>query len=159
MNYTLTNRHAMARLLSGHVPGEELVLAAPVAAGEIASGDRQPRQDGQLPSRQDSQADERRQLEAVAQRLPATTQRNPLPRELESVRLTLRSGLLAAVRENAKHEDAGLWFFELGRRYLPTPALAEGRGLASERRTLGVALTGPLALGWLEVDRDADFFD
>src|SRR5262249_2093866 len=34
MNYTLTNRQAMARLLSGQLPGEELLLAAPVAAEE-----------------------------------------------------------------------------------------------------------------------------
>jgi phenylalanyl-tRNA synthetase beta chain len=68
------------------------------------------------------------------------------------------ANLLAVVREKSKHEDAGLWFFELGRRYLPTPGLAAGTEGAHERRTLGVALTGPSRHDWLG-ERPADFFD
>jgi phenylalanyl-tRNA synthetase beta chain len=69
------------------------------------------------------------------------------------------AGLLGALRENSKHEDEGLWLFELGRRYLPTEELRAGTGLARERRTLGIALTGPLAQSWIEGVRDADFYD
>jgi phenylalanyl-tRNA synthetase beta chain len=153
LTYTLTNRMAMARLLPGRVPGEDRLLSAPVAAEEAqASGTA-------VNAQADGKAGERRQLEAIAERLPAITIRNPLSADHEALRLTLMSGLLAVLRENAKHEDAGLWFFELGRRYLPTPELAAGEGLAEERRTLGIALTGRLAQSWLESDRDADFYD
>ena len=69
------------------------------------------------------------------------------------------AGLLGAVRENSKHESSGVWLFELGRRYLPTPDLAAGTDLAQERRTLGIALHGPLRQNWLEEDREADFYD
>jgi phenylalanyl-tRNA synthetase beta chain len=104
-------------------------------------------------------AGEQRQIEALAARLPAIVLHNPLSGELEALRLTLMAGLLATLRENSKHSDAGLWLFELGRRYLPAPGLKEGTGLAEERRSLGVALMGPLALGWEDADRPADFFD
>ncbi|HEX8034539.1 MAG TPA: hypothetical protein VF510_11860, partial [Ktedonobacterales bacterium] len=110
------------------------------------------------PTSTSTRAAERRQIEALAERLPAITLRNPLTSELESLRLTLMASLLGVVRENSKHEDAGLWFFELGRRYLPTAELAAGTGLADERRTLAIALSGPLAHSWLG-ERDADFFD
>jgi phenylalanyl-tRNA synthetase beta chain len=104
------------------------------------------------------QAIERRRIEAVAEKLPAITLRNPLSADMEALRLTLLSGLLTVTRENAKHSSAGLWFFEVGRRYLLTRELTEGAGLADERRTVGVALSGPLAQSWLG-ERDADFFD
>ena len=47
----------------------------------------------------------------------------------------------------------------MGRRYLPTPELTSGTGLAQERRTLGVVMTGPAATGWANAERDADFYD
>ena len=153
LTYTLTNRLAMARLLPGGVPGEERLLLAPVAAEEGQTNV------GASIAPADGKAAERRQLEAIAERLPAITIRNPLSADQEALRLTLLSGLLTVLRNNAKHEDAGLWFFELGRRYLPTPELAAGTGLAQERRTLGIALTGPLSQSWLEHGRDADFYD
>ncbi|MGH2514069.1 MAG: phenylalanine--tRNA ligase subunit beta, partial [Ktedonobacterales bacterium] len=36
---------------------------------------------------------------------------------------------------------------------------AAGTGLPHERRTLGIALSGPLALSWVETARPADFYD
>ncbi|MGZ3584098.1 MAG: phenylalanine--tRNA ligase subunit beta [Ktedonobacterales bacterium] len=156
MTYTLTSRATMAKLLLSATPGDEALLAAPVpAAGDGADG-----ANGATPALAGTgtRAAERRQIEALAERLPAITLRNPLTSELESLRLTLMASLLGVVRENSKHEDAGLWFFELGRRYLPTPELAAGTGLADERRTLAIALSGPLAQSWLG-ERDADFFD
>ena len=101
---------------------------------------------------------ERRRIEALAEKLPAITLRNPLSADMDSLRLTLLPGLLSVLRENAKTASAGLWFFEVGRRYLLTPELVEGQGLADERRTVAVALSGPLAASWLG-EREADFFD
>jgi phenylalanyl-tRNA synthetase beta chain len=85
--------------------------------------------------------------------------RNPLTSELDALRLTLMSGLLTTLYENGKYSDAGLWFFELGRRYLSTPELAAGTGLAQERRSLGMALLGPAAQRWDAAARAADFYD
>jgi len=66
--------------------------------------------------------------------------------------------LLRTLRENAKHEDSRLWFFELGRRYLPTPELEAGTGLGQERRTLGVVLSGVPALSWTSEAQEVDFY-
>src|SRR5579875_1536696 len=155
VSYPLVSRVAMARLLSGR-PGEELLLSAPVPTGETAGQDGAAN-DHALTTQQ-TQKLERRRIESLAERLPAITLHNPLSSEMESLRLTLMANLLTTVRENSKHESAGLWFFEVGRRYLPTPELATGDGIANERRTVGVALSGPAAQSWLG-ERDADFFD
>ena len=157
MSYTLTSRATMAKLLLSPAPGDELLLAAPVPAATEAGADAA---SGSTLARAGvgTRAVERRQIEALAERLPAITLRNPLTSELESLRLTLMASLLGIVRENSKHEDAGLWFFELGRRYLPTAELVAGTGIAEERRTLAIALSGPLTQSWLG-ERDADFFD
>ncbi len=153
--YPLVSRVAMARVLPGLTPGEELLLSAPAPTGRnddaYASVET-------TPATVRPQTMERRRIEAVAEKLPAITLRNPMSVEMEALRLTLLPGLLAVTRENAKHSDAGLWFFELGRRYLLTRELTEGAGLADERRTVGVALSGPLAQSWLG-EREADFFD
>ncbi len=153
--YPLVSRTAMARVLPGLTAGEELLLSAPVPTG--ASGAASASEGAQLATAR-PQAMERRRIEAVAEKLPAITLRNPLSVDMEALRLTLLSGLLAVTRENAKHSSAGLWFFEVGRRYLLTRELTEGAGLAEERRTVGVALSGPPAQSWLG-ERDADFFD
>ncbi len=151
MTYPLTNKPAMVRLLPGGVSGEEALLSAPVVADEAGAQT--------VATRGAARQIERRQLEAVAERLPAITLRNPLSSEHDALRLTLMSGLLDVLRENAKHEEAGLWLFEVGRRYLPTAELARGDGLAQERRTLGIALAGPLAINWQEKPHPADFYD
>ena len=157
MNYPLISRANMAKLLRGAAPGEELRLTAPVTEADTeavaASGGRQV-----VPART-GRAEERRQIEALAQRLPAITLANPLSGELESLRLTLMPGLLSTVRENAKHTSAGLWFFELGKRYLPTAELAAGTGIAEERHSAAVAITGPRAASWNTAARPADFYD
>jgi phenylalanyl-tRNA synthetase beta chain len=153
VTYSLISRTAMAKLLPGIRAGQERLLTAPVidANGGHSNG-------AQL-AVTNAKADERREIEAVAERLPAITLRNPLSGELEALRLTLLSNLLQVVRENSKHGDAGLWFFELGRRYLPTVELASGEGLPHERRTLGIAISGPVKRDWLDKSRDADFYD
>src|SRR5947208_5891122 len=75
-----------------------------------------------------------------ARTLPAVTLVNPPSSDLESMRLTLMSGLLETVQENSKRSKAGLRFFEVGRRYLPS---SEALSLPDERRSVGIALCGP----------------
>ncbi|HEX5442072.1 MAG TPA: phenylalanine--tRNA ligase subunit beta, partial [Ktedonobacterales bacterium] len=147
VSYPLTSRERMAQLLRGAAPDEELLLGAPVATLELSA-----------PAGGDARKLERRQLAALAERLPAITLANPASVEMEALRLTLLASLLETVSENSKHESAGLWFFELGRRYLPTDALREGAGLAQERHTLGIAASGPAATSWADDAREADFF-
>jgi phenylalanyl-tRNA synthetase beta chain len=144
ITYALTNRQVMARLFAEDAPGVEQLLTQP-APGELTTEVNSP--------------DERRQSASLAERLPAISLRNPLTSELDTMRLTLMAGLLTTLYENSKYSDAGLWFFELGRRYLPTPELAAGTGLAQERRTLGVALMGPATQPWDAPSRPADFYD
>src|SRR2546421_3062632 len=75
-----------------------------------------------------------------ARSLPAVTLVNPPSSDLESMRLTLMSGLLETVQENSKRSRAGLRFFEVGRRYLPSN---EANSLPDELRSGGIALCGP----------------
>jgi phenylalanyl-tRNA synthetase beta chain len=151
LSYPLTSRATMAKLLPREAGSAAALLGAPVPLAALPEAGRKAGAKGRNA--------ERREVEVVADRIPAITLTNPPSADLEALRLTLLSGLLTAARENAKHESAGVWFFELGRRYLPTPELATGAGLAQERRTLGVALTGPAQVSWASVERDADFFD
>jgi len=151
LSYTLTSRAVMAKLLPREAGSAAALLGAPVPIAALPEAGRRPGARGR--------GAERRELEAVADRIPAITLTNPPSADLEALRLTLMSGLLTAARENGKHESAGVWLFELGRRYLPTPELTAGTGLAQERRTLGAVLTGPAGTGWASAARDADFFD
>ncbi|HEX5440433.1 MAG TPA: phenylalanine--tRNA ligase subunit beta [Ktedonobacterales bacterium] len=151
VSYPLTSRERMAHLLRGAASGEEQLLSAPVAA---PSPGPSPKGRGEV----DMRKSERRQLAALAERLPAITLVNPASAEVEALRLTLMASLLETIAENSKHESAGLWFFELGRRYLPTDALRDGSGLPQERQTLGVGATGPMATAWTGDVRTADFF-
>ncbi|HEY1389268.1 MAG TPA: phenylalanine--tRNA ligase subunit beta [Ktedonobacterales bacterium] len=149
VSYPLTSRERMAHLLRGATSGEEQLLGAPVAVPEL-----------QAPAANSAETrkSERRQLAALAERLPAITLVNPASAEVEALRLTLMASLLETIAENSKHESAGLWFFELGRRYLPTEALRAGSGLPQERNTLGVGATGPMATAWTGDVRIADVF-
>ncbi|HEX6541153.1 MAG TPA: phenylalanine--tRNA ligase subunit beta [Ktedonobacterales bacterium] len=149
VSYPLTSRERMARLLRGVLPGEEQLLGAPVATPELPASSE---------GTSDSRKAERRQLAALAERLPAITLANPASTEMEALRLTLMSNLLETISENSKHEMAGLWFFELGRRYLSTDALRTGSGLPQERPTLGIAASGPAATAWTGETHVADFF-
>jgi len=89
--------------------------------------------------------------------IPAVVLANPLSNDLEAMRLTLMSGLLETVQENSKRNRAGLRFFEIGRRYLPT---GEHDSLPDERRAVGIALCGPAEISWIpELSRPADFYD
>jgi phenylalanyl-tRNA synthetase beta chain len=76
---------------------------------------------------------------------------------MEVLRLTLLSSLMETMQENSKRNKAGLRFFEIGRRYLPTDG---ADSLPDERRTVGIALCGPAEISWIgELARPADFYD
>ncbi|MDQ2905387.1 MAG: phenylalanine--tRNA ligase subunit beta [Chloroflexota bacterium] len=92
-----------------------------------------------------------------ARSIPAVALSNPLSSDMEAMRLTLMSGLLETVQENSKRNRAGLRFFEVGRRYLPS---SEPGSLPDERRSVGIALCGPAEISWSpELARAADFYD
>lgn len=89
--------------------------------------------------------------------VPAVVIQNPLSSDMEAMRLTLMSGLMETLQENSKRVNAGLRFFEVGRRYLPSE---DKHSLPDERRSVGIALSGPAAISWLpELARSADFYD
>jgi phenylalanyl-tRNA synthetase beta chain len=149
VSYPLISRERMAQLLRGATSGEEQLLGAPVAVQEPSAP---------TVSSSDARKTERRQLAALAERLPAITLVNPASVEVEALRLTLLASLLETMAENSKHESAGIWLFELGRRYLPTDAPRDRAGLPQERHTLAVGATGPAATAWTGDVRTADFF-
>jgi len=141
VTYTLTSRARMLKILAQADEDAALALL------QVPSG-------VPVPS---SGSAARSAKTAVASVLPAVVLANPLSAGLEVMRLTLMSNLLEIVQENSKHNSAGLRFFELGRRYLPTDGAAS---LPDERRSLGIILTGPAEISWsAELARPADFYD
>ncbi|MBI2855723.1 MAG: phenylalanine--tRNA ligase subunit beta, partial [Chloroflexi bacterium] len=80
---------------------------------------------------------------------------NPMSAELEYLRTTLRSSILATLSANQRHGEEGFRLFEVGRVYLPRPA-----DLPVERETLvGVAAGPRWPEGWLGGNGNLDFFD
>jgi phenylalanyl-tRNA synthetase beta chain len=80
---------------------------------------------------------------------------NPMTREQEYLRTSLRAGLLAALAHNRKFEQAGMRLFEIGKVFLP-----QGKDLPEEREMLCAVLSGTRAeLSWQTDDRPLDFFD
>lgn len=87
----------------------------------------------------------------------AVTLANPLSSDLEVMRLTLMSNLLETLQSNSRRNNAGLRFFEIGRRYLPAQ---DKLTLPDERRSVSIALCGPAKVSWTpDVARPADFYD
>jgi phenylalanyl-tRNA synthetase beta chain len=80
---------------------------------------------------------------------------NPLSKEQEYLRTTLRAGLLATLAANEKRWEGGLRLFELGRVYL-----ARENDLPREREVLAAALGGAqLERSWFKGEGILDFFD
>lgn len=146
ITYTLTNRARMVKLLA-HVD---------VASAKVLSQ-----------SRSRSAVQEEVRIEATnattavapfdVRSIPAVTLINPLSSDMDVLRLTLLSNLMETIQENSKYSQDGLRFFELGRRYLPSNDKLQ---LPDERRTIGIALSGPTKNTWLpELAHSADFYD
>jgi phenylalanyl-tRNA synthetase beta chain len=79
---------------------------------------------------------------------------NPMTPDQACLRTSLLGSLLRTVAANMRHERR-VYLFELGRVYLPPLD-----PLPLERRTLGIALTGPRQpAAWSTRVEDGDFFD
>ncbi len=89
--------------------------------------------------------------------IPAVVLTNPLSNDMEAMRLTLMSGLMETLQENSKRNRAGLRFFEIGRRYLPS---SDTHKQPDERRSVGIALCGPAEISWIpDLARPANYYD
>ena len=80
---------------------------------------------------------------------------NPMTREQEYLRSTLRAGLLSTLAHNQKFESEGIRLSEIGKIFLP-----RGKDLPEEREMLCAVLSGPRAgLSWQADKEMLDFFD
>ena len=100
---------------------------------------------------------------------PPLSVANPMTREQEYLRTSLRAGLLATLAHNQKFEQAGVRLFEIGRVFLPQhpPVIAseakqsqEEKELPQERDMLCALVSGTRAeLSWQADKESLDFFD
>jgi phenylalanyl-tRNA synthetase beta chain len=80
---------------------------------------------------------------------------NPMTREQEYLRTSLRSGLLSALAHNQKFEQGGMRLFEIGKIFLP-----KGRDLPEEKELFCAVLSGARAeLSWQTGKESVIFFD
>ena len=80
---------------------------------------------------------------------------NPMTKEQEYLRTTLRVGVLSALAHNQKFEQNGIRLFEIGKIFLP-----QGEGLPEERDMLCAVLSGArTGLSWQGSKETLDFFD
>jgi phenylalanyl-tRNA synthetase beta chain len=88
-------------------------------------------------------------------KIPPLKVANPMTREQEYLRTSLRAGLLATLSHNQKFEQAGIRLFEIGKVFLP-----RGKDLPEEKEMLCAVLSGPRAeLSWQADKGPLDFFD
>ena len=92
------------------------------------------------------------------QGIPAPLQvANPMSRELQVLRTSLRTGILKALEANLRvSRGQGIRLFEIGRIFIPK----EGRALPDEDQVVVGVLSGPrFPASWLAPQADMDFFD
>ncbi|HEY4712170.1 MAG TPA: phenylalanine--tRNA ligase subunit beta, partial [Dehalococcoidia bacterium] len=106
-------------------------------------------------------------------KVPPLKVANPMTREQEYLRTSLRAGLLATLAHNQKFEQAGIRLFEIGKVFLPQhhhviATLSETKGkqsqeereLPQEKEMLCAVLSGARAeLSWQADKEPLDFFD
>jgi phenylalanyl-tRNA synthetase beta chain len=106
-------------------------------------------------------------------KIPPLKIANPMTREQEYLRTSLRAGLLVTLAHNQKFEPAGIRLFEIGKVFLPQhpPVIAtlsetkgkqsqEKRELPQEKEMLCAVLSGPRTeLSWQADKEMLDFFD
>jgi phenylalanyl-tRNA synthetase beta chain len=102
-------------------------------------------------------------------KLPPLKVANPMSREQEYLRTSLRAGLLSTLAHNQKFEQAGIRLFEIGKVFLPQhpPVIAseakqsqEERELPQEKEVFCAVLSGARAeLSWQADKELLDFFD
>ncbi len=80
---------------------------------------------------------------------------NPMSKEQEYLRTSLRANILSTLRSNQRHEEAGIRLFEAGKIFLP-----QGKELPLEKEMLCAVLNGARQeLSWHENGKALDFFD
>ncbi len=87
---------------------------------------------------------------------------NPLSVEQQAMRTTLFASLVPNVARSARHQAAGVRFYELGRSYVANPKGGEGSTpVATETLQVAGALWGLRqgARTWTEKDAPVDFYD
>ncbi|MCJ7791122.1 MAG: phenylalanine--tRNA ligase subunit beta, partial [Dehalococcoidia bacterium] len=88
-------------------------------------------------------------------KLPPLKVANPMSREQEYLRTSLRAGLLTTLAHNQKFEQAGIRLFEIGKVFLP-----QGKDLPKEKEMFCAVLSGARAeLSWQADKEPLDFFD
>jgi len=88
-------------------------------------------------------------------KIPPLKVANPMTREQEYLRTSLRAGLLPTLAHNQKFEQAGIRLFEIGKVFLP-----RGKDLPEEKEVLCAVLSGPRAeISWQADRGPLDFFD
>ncbi|UCD21940.1 MAG: phenylalanine--tRNA ligase subunit beta [Chloroflexota bacterium] len=88
-------------------------------------------------------------------KIPSLKVANPMTREQEYLRTSLRAGLLTTLAHNQKFEQEGIRLFEIGKVFLP-----RGKDLPEEREMLCAVLSGPRTeLSWQTENEPLDFFD
>jgi len=102
-------------------------------------------------------------------KIPPLKVANPMTREQEYLRTSLRAGLLYTLSHNQKFEQTGIRLFEIGKVFLPQrpPVIAseakqsqEERELPQEKEMLCAVLSGSRAeLSWQADKEPLDFFD
>jgi len=87
--------------------------------------------------------------------IPPLKVANPMTKEQEYLRTSLRAGLLSTLSHNQKFEQAGVRLFEIGKVFLP-----RGKDLPEEKEMLCTVLSGSRAeLSWQADKEPLDFFD
>ncbi len=80
---------------------------------------------------------------------------NPMTKEQEYLRTTLRAGLLTTLANNQRHDQSGIRLFEIGKIFLP-----QGKELPYEKEMLCITFSGNRQeLSWHEAGEPLDFFD
>lgn len=79
---------------------------------------------------------------------------NPMSREQEVLRPTLRANMLSALATNQRYGEESVWLFEAGKVFWPREA-----DLPEERRMVGAAICGPqVAQSWTRGPAEVDFY-
>jgi phenylalanyl-tRNA synthetase beta chain len=100
----------------------------------------------------------------LALKIPPLKVANPVTREQEYLRTSLRAGLLVTLAYNQKFEQAGIRLFEIGKVFLPQHShiitSQKERELPQEKEMFCAVLSGPRTeLSWQTDKEMLDFFD
>ena len=88
-------------------------------------------------------------------KIPPLSVANPMTKEQECLRTSLRAGLLATLAHNQKFEQAGIRLFEVGKVFLP-----RGKDLPEEKEMICALLSGTRTeLSWQADKELLDFLD